>query len=527
MIKFFKRKFANFSLSEEYFLYLSATLASLFILSVLYYSYSYCLYLSEQNETIKNIAENFEPQIEDRASKKLIAYLKTIEEKNSVHFILMDESCHLLNVSNHNNISHIENACKLSLDSLKGDSLKGSSGFLNQAFDLGSIHYSYFKKLKNHSKVSSPNVSYSNECPSFVSPSNGPRSFIVFTGFDKNLLEKKIHDDVLPKLYNLLFMGSFCLIILFFFRRRIITPILNLSNSAILIAKGDTNIKVPKQSSIEMFNLAKALILVKHYIRKNENYRKKIELANDIIHSSAEARENFVKSINQELTYPLREILIYTEILSNDIGKRSGSQVDTQKMMKCVEKIREAAINIKAKTTNSLTLSYVDFSNIVKQAIQINLKSSFFKQLDIKTHIEDNIPLLYGDELKLTKILVCLISQSIENSPENKKIEVTLTSFLLDSTVHLQLVIKDQGFGLSEEELQRIQANVGWQNENSLFENMEYKFMEKFVAMHNGTFVAENKIYEGRTVTLTFPVLKEKDFRCDHEKESNVVYLHS
>jgi len=154
------------------------------------------------------------------------------------------------------------------------------------------------------------------------------------------------------------------------------------------------------------------------------------------------------------------------------------------------------------------------------------LKNSFLKQVDIKTNFEENIPHMYGDELKLTKILVCLISQSIENSPENQEIKISLNTYSQNSISYIQLIIKDHGFGLSEEELQRIQKNVGWETENTLFENMEYKFMEKFVTMHNGTFTTENKIHEGRTVTLIFPVLKEQDFELNPSKD-NIVYLHS
>jgi len=516
MIISIKPKFNSLSLSNEYFIYLSSIVSILFISCIFYYSYSYSTNMSDKKEEMVRLTQDFEQKLgntieafKDKKkkngddlnaaiqTKEFQDYLKKIEENKGISFILVDNGCKLIFSSSNNSFSANSTICKQT----SVDLTKGPSGFLSQSLLAGTTHYSYYQKLRN-------------------SP------FIVFTGFDKNKLEQELHNHVLPKLYELIIVGLFCLIILYFFRKRLITPISTLSNYATLISKGNTSIKIPKQNSIELYNLAKALVLVKHYIKRKDIYRQKLELANEIINTSAEAREDFVKSINQELTYPLKEILICAEILLKDISEKQYLSLDIQKTIKCVEKIREAALNIKSKTSSSLNLSHFDFNNIIKQAVQINLKHSFIKNITLESNLAENIPTMVGDELKLTKIMVGLISQSIDNSSENQKIIISTSTFLKETFAFLEITIKDSSFGLSEEELKRIQESIGWKDENTLFSNMEYTFIEKFVKMHNGTLVIENKMHEGRTVTLTFPIERDQDPISKTGKD-NLYYLHS
>ncbi len=508
-----KNKLSNLSLSNEYLIFSLLILSTLLILSIFSYCYTYSFYVNDKNEKLKNIAGNLQHEIEiamDSENKKrgnsetlselkmkhINEYANKISQINGTSFFLMDNQCNIISKSFVD-----EEKLKLSFcGKTEMESIKGSSGFLSEDLMVESMGYSYFTKMKNH-------------------------PYIVFTGSNKQLLEQEIHRQVFPILYGFIFTGLFCIIVLFFFRKKIIGPIAELSNWTTLISTGKTNFKVPKQTSTEMFNLAKALVFVKHYIRKKENHRKKVELANEMVKTSTEAKENFIKSINRAFTHPLKEILVYTEILSNQITNNIYSEDQKNNAIKCIEKIREAAINIKFKTSNSLDLSYFDFNDLIKESVQINLQSGIQKEIEINMQLEENIPAMYGDALKLKQIFVNLISQSIENSPEREQINIFSRVFLKEDTTHIEIIIKDNSFGLSEEELKRMESALGWREDPLFeFESIESKFIEKLIKMHQGNFYTENKIHEGRTVFLVFPLLKEEDFVANEHK-NNVFQL--
>jgi signal transduction histidine kinase len=437
--------------------------------------------------------------------KAIVERLKKMSKSNSVNFTLMDDKYNLMFSSSENFIDQANFDKKKSPKNFIEEDevisrLQALKEFSSKQKSLGSISYLenlYYKKIKSFSHV-------------------------ILISFDESQLEQEIHQEVFPKLYGFIFTGLFCIIVLYFFKKRIIMPLSNLSRCAILISKGNTNVKIPKQNLVEMFNLAKSLILVKYYIKKTEVYKKKLELANDTIKKSSDAMEDFVKSINKELMVHLKDILICTEML---LQEKKHIFFDSESTIKFIERIRESAINIKHKTSDSLNLTYFDFNHIINQAVQINLKHSSLKNIEINISLPETSVETYGDALKLKQILVGLIFQSIENSTENQKIIVSGTLSINKSNSYMQITIKDHGFGLSEDELQRVKNNIGWDNENYLFTDINIQFVKKLVMIHQGEFHVENKLHEGRKVSLIFPFLTEKDFAFSKEK-NNVYYLH-
>ncbi len=528
-IKFFNwraKKISPLSLSSEYFIYSLLILSSIFIVSVFLYCYSYSLYVQEKQEELQQASENIHRlvfQVMEKnqdliqnfnhikegstAAVSLTALQKNtneqinkLSETSNIHFMVVNEQCHSLFQSG------LEVEPKLKQEYCQRifwKSSKNNAESLLRPYGETNEGYLFHKRVKNHPE------------------------FTIITRFDKAKLEKDLHRQFFPRVCELLLMGLFCLIILYFFRRKIIMPISILSDHAIQISKGKTNKKIPRQNSIELFNLAKALLLVKRYIKRNELYREKLERINEIVKTSAEAREDFVKSLNKEFLHSLKDILICTELLLRET-EQNVTKEERAVSLKCIDKIREAVRNIKSKTSNTLNLSCYSFNNVVNEAIQINLKASFARKITINANLSDYLPILYGDVLKIKQIIVHLLSQSIENSTEGQEIVLTTTYLSQDNHGAVQLMIKDFGFGLSDSELQRMQKNIGWITEDTLFSNMDNSLIEKVMAQHDASIFIENKLHEGRTIFLTFPIQKEYEHKIgtdSNTKSSNVFYF--
>jgi len=502
-------------------------------MSAFIYCCTYSWYISEKNEELIKVAVGLEQELVQSLErfKENTNFLHSLKSPGKQSKIVGDN---VANIPGDNNTKHrliIENLKKIVGDSgvvfmlsdnqgrilFKSDALnqaltedsfrqapvntlRGEKGFFSDPLHFGAIDFSYYRKLK------------------------GDPSIVIFTGFDKQLLERALHKQIIPMLCALLLMGLGCTVILYFFRQKIIAPISMLSDCALCISKGEMSTKIPKQNSIEMFNLAKALMLVKHYIKRNETYRRKLEAASEIIKTSSQAREDFLKSIQQTLMQPLKEILICTEILSKTAHGQPMSEDIQDIAIKCTEKIREAALNIKTKTSGSLTLSYCCVNEVITQVIKIALPGSLTKKVRLVANLSEDLPPMYGDVLKLKQILLSLISQSIENSPENQEVLIFSSVIASEQNTNLKITIQDFGFGLSEEELNTIQKNVGWVDEHNLFTTLDLPFIEKLIKMHHGHLHIENKIYTGRTVELIFPLLTEENYSIE-KNDSNVYYL--
>ena len=343
----------------------------------------------------------------------------------------------------------------------------------------------------------------------------------ILTGYNINLYRQNFLSKVSVRLVEFLFIGGGGLVLLYFFRRKIVSPITELSELAFLISKGDLNVKIPKQHSIELFRLAKGLALVIKYIRKTELYKQKLEIANSVARDSDFAKENFTKKMHYEFGSYFKEIFVYSSMIHKYL--KNNLNVNNQ-IVQYSQKIQELVKLVHSKTSNILELSVFDLNVILEQAIQINMKKSFSKEIEIISNLQSNIPNIYADELRIKQIVISLIRQSVENSPKNSEIWVTSSVYLENGCTWFKIVIMDQSFGLSEQDLNEIEEkfNVNMVGETIFeFTNMKIEFIEKLVLMHKGTLHIVDKLYNGRTIQILLPLLKLEEF----VKSTEVVYI--
>ncbi len=371
---------------------------------------------------------------------------------------------------------------------------------------INNVAYSQYKKLKNY-------------------------PYTVVIGYNEDYRIKKLHDNVLTKLYQFITLAVFCIVFIFFFKKIIINPISALSKYASLISTSNTNMKMPKQNSLEMHNLAKGLLLVNRYFRKTARYRKRLELAENIASASDHAKDEFVKSLYKDFEHPLKTILNYTDILLDSSSKGKHLKLTNDQEIDCINKIKAAALQINYKTFTSLDLIDFDINELLEQCVQINLKEAFSKKIKISTSLQENIPNINADKLKIKQIVVGIIYESINNLPNLSEIQVSSRVVTKEHTKYAEIIIKDNGFGLDEEEIHRIQHNLGI-NESLPFLNvtpLSSGFIKKVVEMHKGKYHLHSKRHEGTVVTITLPIhipnYIPEDPDIKESKVSNVHYL--
>lgn len=378
-------------------------------------------------------------------------------------------------------------------------------GWLKKPIVINNISYSYHKKIEGY-------------------------PYIVIIGYNEAYKEQRFTYHILPKLYQFLIIAFFCIVFVFFFKKIVINPISALSRYAALISNGKTDIKMPKQYSLEMYNLAKGLLLVNRYIKKNARSQQKLELAEKIAQSSDLAKEEFVKSLNKDFEHPIKTILSYIDVLLNNTSKNEALKLNKEQLLECLNKIKDAALQINYKTFNSLDLDYFDINELLEQCAQINLKEAFSRKINMIISLEEKIPSIYADRLKIKQIIASLLYESINNLPSLHEITLSSQLTINKGIKYVKISIKDNGFGLAEEEIYRIHHNLGINNKVSFLSIMflDPYLIKKVVEMHGGKYSFYSKRHEGTIITITLPIYakKEDPINIDtKENKSNIHYL--
>jgi signal transduction histidine kinase/CheY-like chemotaxis protein len=180
----------------------------------------------------------------------------------------------------------------------------------------------------------------------------------------------------------------------------------------------------------------------------NESDKKSKELAN--------MKEQFLANMSHEIRTPMNAILGFTNLL-----RRSPLNTEQRQY---VQNIHSAGENLLALVNDILDLSKIEAGMMSLEETRFSLHSlmssvgAMFgekvkeKGLQFAIHIDDEVPdILSGDAVRLTQILVNLISNAVKFTEEGQ-IEVHIKQVeQTNEKTRLQIIIRDTGIGISPE----------------------------------------------------------------------------
>jgi len=225
-----------------------------------------------------------------------------------------------------------------------------------------------------------------------------------------------------------------------------------------------------------------------------------------------EAKGQFLENMSHEIRTPITSILGYLSLLKEEnliSDKRlnyTNSAIDnTKKMMNSLDNflnLTSLERSSQFKNVNT-SINIVDFIQDIKTTFTANLEIKKIK-LFFKTNAEDNLMINYDIE-SLTIIINNLISNAIKYSNSNTSIYLTL--FFEESK--LRLMVKDEGFGISENEKENIFSRF-YQTENNTSNSgfgIGLSLTNKLIKKLNGKISLETALNIGSVFKVELPIV--------------------
>lgn len=250
--------------------------------------------------------------------------------------------------------------------------------------------------------------------------------------------------------------------------RRSLRPLNEVEHAAGLIAQGDLSQRVPDlPPSTEVGSLAQSLNVMLGQVEESfEAQRASEQQARE----SEERMRQFVADASHELRTPLTSILGYAELnrgRGSNAAAKPGGDADApnaEAPNTDVARIEDEAIRMREIVENLLLLAKLDqaqpqdFSTIDLLAAAtsaIHTIEAVAPSRDIALLVNTDVaPIVMGDESALRRVLLNLLQNAANYTPESTPIEVDLG---VDDDKHIaSIIVRDYGPGVDEADLPRI-----------------------------------------------------------------------
>jgi two-component system cell cycle sensor histidine kinase PleC len=239
---------------------------------------------------------------------------------------------------------------------------------------------------------------------------------------------------------------------------------------------------------------------------------------------AARVKSDFISSMSHELRTPLNTVLGFSKILSEH-GKRN---IPDAEIIQYAELIHASASRLLTVINDILDMSKiragqyafdayeVDVFGVLRDCVGDCQQAAEDAGVHLRTRVASSLPMVRGDDLKLTQVFSNLLSNAIKFTPKDG--EVVLEA-LGQGDGGVLVSVRDTGVGMSAEEIRVALEPFGqidggrdrWRDGTGL----GLPIAKALVEMHGGKLVVTSVKGSGTDVTVLLPPAQEESLRDD------------
>jgi signal transduction histidine kinase len=227
---------------------------------------------------------------------------------------------------------------------------------------------------------------------------------------------------------------------------------------------------------------------------------------------ASQHKSQFVASMSHELRTPLAAMLGYAELLKEGIygtlpEKSTPIVARIQSNGKHLLGLINTVLDISKIEAGQFKLNLAEYAlgNVVETVRVATESLAAGKKLAFKTDVARNLPCGFGDEQRLTQVLLNLVGNAIKFTDAG---EVRITAAATNG--HFALSVSDTGPGIPPEERDRIFEKFH-QIDSSITKakggtGLGLAIAKQIVEMHGGRIWVESTLGQGSTFRMGLPV---------------------
>ncbi|MDO5402741.1 MAG: ABC transporter substrate binding protein [Eubacteriales bacterium] len=174
------------------------------------------------------------------------------------------------------------------------------------------------------------------------------------------------------------------------------------------------------------------------------------------------AKSQFLARMSHEIRTPMNAIIGGTTLAESNLG-------NPEKISRYIKQIKLSSkhllnllndiLDMSAIESRRMKVSHVDFNlnEVVSTAKTLYESQCMDKGIDFNIAADINVPFIVGDQLRLSQIILNLLSNAYKFTDASGKIMFSISQKILDEhKVMTSVIVKDTGIGMSSEYMERI-----------------------------------------------------------------------
>ena len=317
----------------------------------------------------------------------------------------------------------------------------------------------------------------------------------------------KDQEDIIRSSMYLIFLSVgvalfISFVISIFFAKGISNPISRMRNTALELADGKYESKTNINRKDEIGELAKTIDILADELKENEVERQNRE----------QVRIDFFANVSHELRTPITVIRAYTETLVD------GVITDEEKINQYYSRMLSECKGMERLVGDLLLLSKMQNPDFVVEKEPVNIIQVFEglirsiraiseeKNISIEFKKDQPFYMMMGDYDRLRQMFLIILDNAIKFSNENSTIHIILSK--LDK---LKISIKDEGIGISKEDLSSIfdKFYKSKLKQNEQGSGLGLAIAKQIAMKHGGNIEVYSTLGNGTEFVFTFQCLEE------------------
>ena len=226
------------------------------------------------------------------------------------------------------------------------------------------------------------------------------------------------------------------------------------------------------------------------------------------------AKTEFLANMSHELRTPLNTISGGSQILAAEMF----GPIDIPKYREYARDISDASEHLVGLINDLLDISRIetgqfelkeenlDVAGMVSSCHTLIKGSSDKAGLELRLEIENDLPPLRGDELRIKQVLLNLLSNAVKFTPRGGTVTLKATT---GGEGHLVLAVADTGIGIASEDIGPAMNTLGKTGDPFTRDvqgaGLGLPLSKRLVELHGGTMELASEPGVGTTATVRFP----------------------